>query len=51
MIVDCCHSGRALGMTGEARTAVADGAVAEGTCPMASAGESTQAPAPPGGVR
>ncbi|NGO74321.1 hypothetical protein G6045_01270 [Streptomyces sp. YC504] len=48
MIIDCCYSGRALGTMGEAQTAVANGAMVEGTYVLASAGESSQALALPG---
>ncbi|MFG3257569.1 protein phosphatase 2C domain-containing protein [Streptomyces sp. NPDC048172] len=48
VILDCCYSGRALGLMGGAQAAVANGAVVEGTYLIASAGESAQALAPPG---
>ncbi|MDT0310590.1 caspase family protein [Streptomyces sp. DSM 44917] len=48
VVLDCCYSGRALGMMAEARAALANGAAVEGTYLMASAAESAQALAPPG---
>lgn len=48
VILDCCYSGRALGMMADAQSAVANGAVIEGTYLIASAEESAQAVAPPG---
>ncbi|WP_420711880.1 caspase, EACC1-associated type [Streptomyces sp. MMG1533] len=48
VILDCCYSGRALGFMGNAQTAVANGAMVEGTYLIASAAESVQALAPPG---
>ncbi|CCK25418.1 hypothetical protein BN159_1039 [Streptomyces davaonensis JCM 4913] len=48
VILDCCYSGRALGMMSDAQSAVANGAEIEGTYLIASADESAQAVAPPG---
>ncbi|MFJ7153970.1 caspase family protein [Streptomyces sp. NPDC101118] len=50
VVLDCCYGGRALGMMSatESTTALANGAVVEGTYLIASAGESVQALAPPG---
>ncbi|MGW9372967.1 caspase, EACC1-associated type [Streptomyces xanthophaeus] len=50
VMLDCCYSGRALGMMGAAAAtdALASGAVVEGTYLIASADESSQALAPPG---
>ncbi|MFJ7158876.1 protein phosphatase 2C domain-containing protein [Streptomyces sp. NPDC101118] len=50
VILDCCYSGRALGMMGgaQATAELANGADAAGTYLIASASETSQALAPPG---
>jgi hypothetical protein len=48
VILDCCYSGRALGMMADPVTAAVDEAAAEGTYILAAAAENKQALAPPG---
>ncbi|TCK25226.1 caspase family protein [Pseudonocardia endophytica] len=48
IILDCCYSGRALGLMGDAATALAEEAAAEGTLVIASAPENSAALAPEG---
>jgi hypothetical protein len=48
VILDCCDSGRALGMMADPVSAAVDEAAAEGTYILAAAAENKQALAPPG---